>query len=302
MTVKKRLLITLSIIAMLLPLLFVWVYGRSKQANDEPPPIDYINGDEAILNENGESLTEVSPEPEEELQPDEPGIEEPEEPEEIEEEPEEEPEPEVEYIGVAYLTFDDGPSREVTPGILDLLLEEDIRATFFVLPREGFDDLFNRMINEGHEIGNHSFSHNYGRLYRQSIDAFTNDITRASEFITDNFGYTMTSFRFPGGSMTWNRDVRNARIAVVEELGYTFFDWHIDSGDANTAEANKGAGALAANVLNNTGGREHVIILMHDFKWRASTLEALPTIINGLREQGYRFDIMQNYPVEEQDN
>jgi len=205
------------------------------------------------------------------------------------------PEPQ-EITGVAYLTFDDGPSREITPGILDILSEERIKATFFVLPRDEVDDIFMRIIDEGHEIGNHSYSHNFRRLYNTGIDAFKNDIQRAHDHLHDNFGYTATAFRFPGGSMSWRRDAINQRIVALEEMGYIYFDWHIDSGDAYAAQIDKSAQALADNVINEMNSREHVIILLHDFRWRQSTLDALPIIISGLREQGYIFDIISNYP------
>jgi len=199
-------------------------------------------------------------------------------------------------VKIAYLTFDDGPSREITPGILDLLAEEGIKATFFVLPREGVDDIYLRLINEGHEIGNHSFSHNYTTLYRGNADAFKEDIIKAREFISTNFNYTMTNFRFPGGSMSWNNDVVDVRIGIIEELGYNYFDWHIDSGDAHPRQADKSAGALTSIVLNNTNNIEHVIVLMHDSGNKNTSLEALPAIIQGLREQGYSFGLLRDYP------
>ena len=215
---------------------------------------------------------------------------------EMEEEEEPEPEPEDNYIGVAYLTFDDGPWRSITTGILDLLAEEEIIATFFPLPRSDSDDIFQRYIDDGHEIANHSNSHNFNRLYSRGINTFTDDILTAHNFILDNFGYTMTSFRFPGGSMSWSRAGVEERIAALEDLGYIYFDWDIDSGDAGPASVDKSASALATRVLNGTGGKEHVVILMHDHRWRETTLEALPQIISGLRQQGYRFDILRNHP------
>jgi len=207
-----------------------------------------------------------------------------------------EPEPEPEPTKVAYLTFDDGPSREVTPGILDVLSEEGIQATFFVISRSDAEDIYKRIIDEGHELGNHSFSHNFRRLYNSGIDSFKNDTVRMHDFLNDNFGYTAKVYRFPGGSMSWRSDTVRERIEVLMELGYSHFDWHIDSGDADSSLPDHSAERLAGNVLNNTNEREHIIILMHDFKWRQTTLEALPIIITGLREQGYRFDILSNYP------
>ena len=202
--------------------------------------------------------------------------------------------PVIEITGTAYLTFDDGPSRTLTPGILDILAEEGIKATFFILPREGADDIFERIIDEGHEIGNHTYSHDYTALFRGNVSAFKDDVLKASRFLSDRFGYAASSFRFPGGSMTWKRDIRNPRINVLNEIGYTYYDWDIDSGDA--LQADKGAEAIIENVLDNTNGKEHVIILLHDYYTRETTLEALPMIIKGLREQGYEFDVIRKYP------
>jgi peptidoglycan/xylan/chitin deacetylase (PgdA/CDA1 family) len=112
----------------------------------------------------------------------------------------------------------------------------------------------------------------------------------------NNFGYYTTSFRFPGGAMGRGSDIISPRRALLAELGYREFGWDIDSGDANPAQSDRSAATLANNVLNNTRNRDHLIILMHDSGGRRTTLEALPAIIAGLREKGYSFDIMRNYP------
>ena len=194
---------------------------------------------------------------------------------------------------IAYITIDDGPSRAITPGILDVLQQEGVRATFFVLPHSGVDDLYWRIINEGHEIGNHTYTHNYSRLY-SDINNFREDVLRAEAFIMEKLDYRTTTFRYPGGSMGRASSIIAPRHALLEELGYRYFNWHIDIGDAR-AQTDKRAAALTDNVLNNTRGREQLIILMHDSWDKRTTLEALPMIIAGLREQGYSFDIMRNY-------
>jgi len=199
---------------------------------------------------------------------------------------------------VAYITIDDGPSRAVTPGMLDVLKSEGVPATFFVLPNKNVDDLFRRIIDEGHEIGNHSFNHSYAKLYQSgNLKAFTDDVLKARNYILENFGYETVSYRFPGGTMGRGAEVIGKRKAALEEMGYRYFNWHIDSGDARS-HTDKSATALTNNVLNNTRDREHVIILMHDSAGRSSTLKALPMIIEGLRKQGYTFDILRNYPQE----
>ena len=200
-------------------------------------------------------------------------------------------EPEIEIIGAAYLTFDDGPSLTVTPAILDILAQEGIKATFFSLPYSGADEIFMRIINEGHEIGNHSYSHDYRNLYEGSTGAFREDILKVRRFISDNFGYETVSFRFPGGSGDQSRSTLKPRIDAINELGYRHFDWDIDTNDWRRGRS---AEEITSDILNNTNGREHVIILMHDVYDR--TLEALPGVIDGLRKQGYEFDILRNYP------
>ena len=268
---------------LLVPLIFIFAYTGSAPSDDVPPADDgNANGnitpfeqEDAVLSGSGHHTDNIEPDA-------------------SDEEPDNTPA--IEIIGTAYLTFDDGPSRTLTPGILDILAEESIKATFFVLPREGADDIFERIIEEGHEIGNHTYSHDYTALFRGSASAFKEDVLKAGRFMSEKFGYTMSSFRFPAGSMTWNRDIRNPRISVLNEIGYTYYDWDIDSGDAHALQEDKGAETITANVLNNTNGKEHVIILMHDFYTRDTTLEALPMIIKGLREQGYEFDIIRKYP------
>jgi len=201
----------------------------------------------------------------------------------------------AEPVQIAYLTFDDGPVRSITTGILDILLEEDIRATFFVLPYQGVDDLYERIIDEGHEIGNHSYSHVYERLYDRNASYFRDDILRARNFIYDNFEYTTSSFRFPGGQHRAGTGL-NARLEVIRDLGYRHFHWHVDPDDWRTgrtaAEVRTSVREQVANHVRN--GREHVIILMHDRYQR--TLEALPGIISDLREMGFEFDIVRNMP------
>jgi len=200
---------------------------------------------------------------------------------------------------VAYITIDDGPTRSITPGILDVLKEYDVPATFFVLPHDNVDDLYIRILDEGHEIGNHTYSHVYSKLYKSGgLEVFKDDVLEAYEFMLTNFGYETTSFRFPGGSMGRSANIIGPRQALLDELGYRYFNWHIDSGDARADIPDRSAAALTRNVLDNTRGRDHVIILMHDSAGKGSTLAALPKIIEGLREQGYAFGVLRNYPQE----
>ena len=197
---------------------------------------------------------------------------------------------------IAYITIDDGPSRAITPRILDVLKREGVKATFFVLPHNGVDDIYRRIIDEGHEIGNHSYSHIYSSLYNSTdIETFKEDVIMAREYIWKNFKYRTVSYRFPGGPMGRSASVLEPRREILSDLGYNDFSWHVDTGDSRSGQTDKSTEALTANVLRNTRGREQLIVLMHDTQSKATTLAALPRIIAGLRAQGYTFDILRNY-------
>ena len=195
---------------------------------------------------------------------------------------------------IAYITIDDGPSRNNTPAILDILNESNVRATFFVLPHFGVDDIYRRIILEGHEIGNHSYSHEYKNLYG-SLEFFREDVLKAQQFIEEKSGYMATTFRFPGGAMSLQQETLAPRAEILADLGYRYFDWNASTGDADGGEASKNPTALTNNIINNTRNRERLIILMHDTADKTATVEALPMIIMNLKEQGYVFDIMANY-------
>jgi peptidoglycan/xylan/chitin deacetylase (PgdA/CDA1 family) len=287
----------------LVTLLFIILYVSSDQSRNPESAGISSNSEPSGIGEGSQNSDPQLPgqeeppvDPEADLTPNPPGeylqgdpLEEP------LEEPAEEPAdvPPADDRKVAYLTFDDGPTPDITPGILDILLQENIQATFFVLPSEGRDDLFQRIIDEGHEIGNHSYTHIYRTLYQRGIDEFRQEVQRAHRFMEDNFNYTMVSFRFPGG--IWEAgDGLNARIDAVQALGYRHYQWHVDPSDWRR---NKSASDITRDVLEHTAGREHVIILLHDYVHSHATLEALPAIIRGLRDQGYTFDTVKNFPA-----
>ena len=85
------------------------------------------------------------------------------------------------------------------------------------------------------------------------------------------------------------------RRELLSELGYRDFDWNVITGDADPNQKDKSAVALTNKVLQNTRGRDKLIVLMHDINGKKTTLEALPFIIAGLREQNYTFDVLMNY-------
>ncbi|MCL2568633.1 MAG: polysaccharide deacetylase [Oscillospiraceae bacterium] len=196
----------------------------------------------------------------------------------------------------AYLTIDDGPSEEVTARILDVLKEHDVKATFFVLPHEEVDHLYERILAEGHAIGNHSYSHDYTRLYAADDGAFfREDITQAAAWLADRFGHKTTLFRFPGGSWSWDAAIIAQRKEILAELGYRVFDWDVSTGDTDPSSAGKDPNALISNAMSPSGAQDKRIILMHDSADKQATAEALPELINRLRAEGYGFATLEQY-------
>ena len=131
---------------------------------------------------------------------------------------------------IVYLTFDDGPDNKNTPQILDILRDENVPATFYVLGAmvEANPDVLKRIFNEGHAIGNHSYNHNYKELYNSPWD-FIAQFQRTDEIIMEQIGVRPLIIRAPGGTYgAFNADYWD----MVKSSGYIEHDWNISSGDA----------------------------------------------------------------------
>lgn len=191
---------------------------------------------------------------------------------------------------VAYLTFDDGPTANVTPKILDVLREKDVKATFFVLGKMMLanPDVAQRVVSEGHIIANHSFSHDYKTLY-STEESFAEEIKRAEEIIINTVGeegYTKV-FRFPGGS--FNKDAKFKE--KLNDIGYVYVDWNALNGDAEGH--NVSVSKQIQNITETTRGKNSIVVLMHDAATKQTTADALGTIIDVLRENGYTFKTLK---------
>jgi len=191
----------------------------------------------------------------------------------------------------AYLTFDDGPSKTVTPLILDLLKQEQIKATFFVLGSriEFYPDLVKREYKEGHFIANHGYSHVYKSIY-STPEAVLDEYNKTERLIQQAIGlqeYNSHLFRFPGGSYGGKyAQIKQEAIEILKQNNIEFINWNAltnDSAGANTKEE------LMANLMETVGDKTNVVILMHDAGDKILTYEILPDIINYLKEKGYTF-------------
>ena len=194
-------------------------------------------------------------------------------------------------IGIIFLTFDDGPSTNVTPKILDILKENNIKATFFILNyNEEEEKIVKREYEEGHTIGIHGYSHDYSKIY-ESEAAYMENITKLQAKIEETTGYKSTITRFPGGSSNtiskFNPGIMTRLSKLVRENGFTYFDWNVSSEDAVGADKPE---ELYNNVVNGLSKSRRNFVLMHDFEKNSAILEALPKIIEYANENGYVFE------------
>ena len=194
--------------------------------------------------------------------------------------------------GVIYLTFDDGPTQN-TDQILEVLAENNIKATFFMNGTSDEAD-FQRMkdiVAQGHTLGMHSYTHEYDLIY-DSVENYLDDMYQLFVLIRDVTGEAPTCFRFPGGSInSYNRGIYQELIAEMLRRGFVPYDWNISAQDATSRPLD--VDTVIDNVLSSAEGKSRGIVLMHDGASQASTAQALDTIIERLREKGYRFDRIQ---------
>lgn len=187
-----------------------------------------------------------------------------------------------EYAGYKriYLTFDDGPSNN-TNAILDVLDEYNSKATFFVIAKNGYEEEYNRIINDGHTLGLHSYSHVYKDVYSDEM-GFKNDVNRIYDFVENVTGVTPKFYRFPGGSSnTIYKSDKNELFDYLDEMNLTYVDWNVASNDSTYGGLS--ANQIANNVLNGVEGLDDCVILMHDANDKSSTVEALRIIISSLQ-------------------
>ncbi|WML34960.1 polysaccharide deacetylase family protein [Clostridium sp. OS1-26] len=205
---------------------------------------------------------------------------------------------------IAYLTFDDGPSTTVTPQILDVLKQYNIKGTFFVLGsnverNEGSKEMIKRTFKEGNAIGNHSYTHSLSKLYphnRVNVNYFMQEVDKTNNALKGILGQDFNTriIRMPGGyiSRQYYKDPNlPAFDAKLKEKNLCSVDWNAFNADAEGKWKN--ASQLLDEVKSTTTGKEKVIILMHDTYGKEETAKALPQIIEYLKSQGYEFKTLK---------
>lgn len=203
------------------------------------------------------------------------------------------PEEVPKVTGTIYLTFDDGPSLKITPQILDVLKENNIKATFFVVDYQAGSEreaLIVRAFNEGHTIGLHGTSHTYSKIY-SSLEALIENFETLQEKVYSSTGYYSNIIRFPGGSSNtvsknYCQGIMTKAVEYFSSTDFVYFDWNVDSQDAGGTTT---ADGVFENVTSSIKPGRNNIVLMHDSGSKSHTLEALQSIIDWAISEGYEF-------------
>ena len=185
---------------------------------------------------------------------------------------------------VIYLTFDDGPCMH-THQLLEVLEKYGVKATFFVIGDNR--EIMSEIVERGHAIGIHTISHNYRRVY-ESEEAFLQELYRCRQIIYDATGVMTTLMRFPGGSSNtvsrFNPGIMTTLTQSVEDRGFQYFDWNVDSDDAGDAE---NSDTVFENVVTGVLWQPVSVVLQHDTQ--EFSVDAVERIICWGLENGYRF-------------
>ncbi|MBB5173275.1 polysaccharide deacetylase family protein [Texcoconibacillus texcoconensis] len=180
------------------------------------------------------------------------------------------------------ITFDDGPDPRFTPGVLEKLNEHNAAATFFLMGAraEANPDLARRIVEEGHDIGNHTYWHP-DLVEEGSVDTLVNEVTKTEDQIAEITGKRTSLFRPPYGFLY------EKLVEELADLQYNVIGWTVDSLDWQELPVDE----ITSNVVDNT--HPGAIILMHDGGVEeqdlTNTIESLDRIIPELQEQGYEF-------------
>lgn len=206
------------------------------------------------------------------------------------------PRPEVHWPGekTIYLTFDDGPGP-YTRQLLDILDAYGVKATFFVTGTS-YGNVMKEIVDRGHSIGIHTVTHQYHQIY-ESPEAYFADLLGMQQIIYDHTGVKTTLLRFPGGSSNAiSKETYEGLMTIlteaVQDAGFQYFDWNVDSLDAGGA---KDAQEVAQNVIDGIQKVGTSMVLQHDI--HSCSVEAVEQIIQWGLENGYVFRALtQNSP------
>ena len=194
-----------------------------------------------------------------------------------------------------FLTFDDGPSKTVTTKILDVLKQENVKATFFLLGYKVdlHPKIVKRQYDEGHYLANHGFYHDYPLIYaspQSVLDEYNKTLSSIRNAI-DAQEYNPHLFRFPGGySGTKYAEIKEQAAKLLEQNGILNIDWNALTADSAGEEKAETVEEFIAELDKTVPKYNSVVVLMHDAGDKIATADALPTIIQYFRDRGYIFE------------
>ena len=192
---------------------------------------------------------------------------------------------------IAYLTFDDGPNNSITPKVLDILKDENVKATFFVIGKyvEENPEIVKRAYEEGHYIANHGYSHDNSVLYKNS-DSFIDEIKKTDLAIGKAIGindYCSHVFRFPNGFIApIYKQKKKEAVLLLSKMNYTYIDWNCLNNDSMKKYS---PAQLLNNLKKSCKNKNSLVILMHDTKDVSNSSLALKDSILYLKSEGYEF-------------
>lgn len=199
-------------------------------------------------------------------------------------------------VKTIYFTFDDGPSSNVTPKLLKLLKDSDVRATFFIVGYEAADNpkLVKECSDNGNCIAVHTYSHNYRQIYASKA-AYMTDFNKTSSLLKSITGKNPSICRMPGGSNNSFCPPALGRqiIAQLRSGSIKVVDWNVSYGDSSTKQVP--ASILVSRVKAQVKTIDEPVILAHDSSNRDTSYEATKILIKYFKDNHYAFGTLDEY-------
>ena len=185
-----------------------------------------------------------------------------------------------------YLTFDDGPGPN-TEKILDILKKNDVKATFFVTGKT--DDfskqIYKRIVDEGHTLGMHSYSHVYEEIYA-SEKAFSQDLDKLYDYLYEVTGVHSEFYRFPGGSSVQDTSVPiEDLVKILDKKGVTYLDWNVISPDIRDASVSRKR--MINELMSDVKKYDTSVVMFYDTQTQPITIKTLSSFIRKLKKNQY---------------
>lgn len=190
---------------------------------------------------------------------------------------------------VIYLTFDDGPSV-LTNRVLDILIKNDVKATFFLIGNQIKDEetVVKRIYNEGHSIGLHTYTHIYEKIY-PSRKKFILEMLKSQNEINLLIGIRPTIIRFPFGS---RKHLTKAFLEQLHSYNFKIYDWNVAMSDG--MDYKTPAYKLYREATKTTITEQPIILLMHCEYMHKNTCKVLSSVIKFYKDNGYEFKIIND--------